>query len=1100
MPSIHLYWLGPPVVEQDGKPVRLETRKALAMLAYLSLEKSNLPREVLATMLWPEYDQQHAMANLRRNLTSLNNGLVGNWIAADRETIGLRTQVDCCVDVDDFRQQLNIVQLHHQANEELCPDCLGSLENGVRLYRGDFLQGFNLRDSPQFDDWQYFLREDLRNNLALMLERLVDACILQSHYDLAINHARRWVYLDCLNERAQCQLMRSFAFAGMRSAAIRQYEELEQLIEGELGQKPEDETTQLYHQIRNSDLEARPVKIPALPVVPVQPEQSPPSTTSVEPILQIKLFVPATRTNLVQRPRLLALLDEGAKYSLTLVSAPAGFGKSTLLAEWTKQASTPVAWLSLDSGDNDPVRFLAYFIAAIEHIYSGVGSSAQKMLRASQQLPVQTVLVALISAIEALSEPFVLVLDDYQFISTQQIHAGVAYLLDHLPSNLHLIVSSRSDPPLQLSRLRGRDQLYELRSNELRFTPDEASQFLNRVMKLGLSSEDIRTLEARTEGWIVGLQMAALSLQGREDAPQFIRTFSGSHRYILDYLVQEVLNHHPEDVQKFLLRTSILERMCGSLCDELLGSTDGSSQQILEYLDRSNLFVIPLDEMREWYRYHHLFAELLRSRLHASNLGKGKENVQALHIRAAHWFDEHGYEFEGIAHALASEDYQFAADLIEKGMWNILSQSRLTQGLKWLEELPQEIIHGRPWLCIQYARFLCMLGRLEEVEPLLQKAEQFVLSKPCDSENRILSGHIAMVRSNQAFFMEDVLATIQYARQALEDLPEDQIVSRFMTLLLLGHGCFINDDTDGEAAVWQEASRMMEKYPHIPISFIIVLGHAHGYHLYVQGRLMESYELYARNISMLQESNSADPVALGLMHLGLAHNYREWDDLEKALFHAETCLRHLENCGDTEYHVLAAMALERVKWAQRDWNAAFDLLRLAEDLVQRYHVSHIVSAWVSAELIRYHLERGDLEPAQQWIQRNHLAVDDKLTFDREYEHMIFARVLTAQEKFDEALTLLERLAQAAQSTRRTGRLVEILVLRALTLRASEENNLALTVLQEALNIACPEGFMRIFLDEGAPLVDMLRSGNTGGNWESSQISDYVDRLLQAADR
>ncbi|MBV9787602.1 MAG: helix-turn-helix transcriptional regulator, partial [Chloroflexi bacterium] len=438
------------------------------------------------------------------------------------------------------------------------------------------------------------------------------------------------------------------------------------------------------------------------------------------PILTTKLYIPPSQPNLVQRPRLVERLNAGLHGSLTLISAPAGFGKTTLVSAWIAGSQRRVAWLSLDESDNDPSQFLTYLVAALQSIDPGLGAGMRNILQSPQPLPTERLLTALINAVAASPAEFILVLDDYHRIEAQPIHDALTFLLDHLPPHMHLAIATRSDPPLPLARLRARRKLTELRAADLRFTPAEAATFLNHVMGLDLSAGDVAALERRTEGWIVGLQMAALSMHGRADTASFIRAFTGSHRFIIDYLVEEVLQRQPERVREFLLQTSILDRLSGSLCDTVTGTGDGGT--MLEALERSNLFVIPLDDQRQWYRYHHLFADMLRARL----VKEQPDQAALRHQRASAWYEQHGFTNEAIRHAFAGEDWEHAARLVELA-WPAMRQRRQEATvLGWVKALPDALIRARPVLSVVCAWALLDGGELDAAEARLQDAERWL--------------------------------------------------------------------------------------------------------------------------------------------------------------------------------------------------------------------------------------------------------------------------------------------------------------------------------------------------------------------------------------
>ena len=436
---------------------------------------------------------------------------------------------------------------------------------------------------------------------------------------------------------------------------------------------------------------------------------------STPPILTTKLYIPPPQPRVVLRPRLIERLNEGLHRKLTLISAPAGFGKTTLLSEWVASScSRPAAWLSLDEGDNDPTRFLAYLVAALQTIAPNIGEGVLGALQSPQPPPTESILTALLNEVTTIPDDLVLVLDDYHVIDARAVDDALDFLLEHLPPRMHLVIATREDPNLPLARLRARGQLTELRAADLRFTPSEAAEFLDQVMGLNLSAEEIAALETRTEGWIAGLQLAALSMRGREDVPGFIKTFTGSHHFVLDYLVEEVLQQQPESVQTFLLRTSILDRLCGPLCDAVLLDLSASGQETLEYLEHANLFLVPLDNERRWYRYHHLFAELLRQRLHqsaASSTGDERESVAELHIRASVWCEDNGLEVEAFQHAAAADDVERAARLVEGGGMPLHFRGAVAPVLSWLESLPTTELDAMPSLWVMYASAMLFVSQ-----------------------------------------------------------------------------------------------------------------------------------------------------------------------------------------------------------------------------------------------------------------------------------------------------------------------------------------------------------------------------------------------------
>ena len=489
---------------------------------------------------------------------------------------------------------------------------------------------------------------------------------------------------------------------------------------------------------------------------------------------------------MVPRPHLIKQLDDGLDCNLALVSAPAGFGKTTLVSTWARGCDRPVAWLSLDDGDNDPTRFLSYVVAALRTISPNLGESTLLALRSPQPPPTETLVADVLNEIADEAEGFVLVLDDYHVIDSRPVELAVAFLLEHLPPQMHLLIASREDPQLPLARLRARGQLSELRVKDLRFTPSEAAAFLEQAMGLDLSAEQVATLEARTEGWIAGLQLAALSLPGRADVGGFVESFSGSHHFVLDYLLEEVLQRQSDRVQAFLLRTSILAQLSGALCDAVLQEPAGSAQTTLEELERANLFIVPLDDERRWYRYHHLFADLLRQRLQQS----GDDYPQAvleLHGRASQWYEEHGQDIEAFHHAAAANDIERAERLIEAGGVPLQFRGAGAPVLKWLESLPKNALDARPALWVTYATASFFSGRHTAVEAKLKAAETALEHIEPDDRGRDLVGRIAAIRATLAIIQHDGETITAQSRRALEYLDLDNLPIRTSATYTLGY-------------------------------------------------------------------------------------------------------------------------------------------------------------------------------------------------------------------------------------------------------------------------------------------------------------------------
>jgi LuxR family maltose regulon positive regulatory protein len=809
------------------------------------------------------------------------------------------------------------------------------------------------------------------------------------------------------------------------------------------------------------------------------------------PILTTKLYLPPPRPGAVLRPRLIERLNEGLHRRLTLVSAPAGFGKTTLLGEWIAGCGRPAAWLSLDEGDNDPTRFLAYLLAALQTIAPNIGEGVLGALRSPQPPPTESILTSLLNEISTVPDDFVLVLDDYHAVDSGAVDDALAFVLEHLPPRMHLIISTRQDPPLPLARLRGRNQLTELRATDLRFTPSEAAEFLEGAMGLSLPEEDIATLEDRTEGWIAGLQLAALSMRGREDVPGFIRAFAGDNRYILDYLVEEVLQRQSERIRSFLLQTSILDRLSGPLCDAVTDQEEGNV--LLENLERGNFFVVPLDDKRQWYRYHHLFADVLQARL----MEEQPDRTPTLHRRASEWYERNGSPTDAIRHALAAEDFGRAASLVELAALEMLGSGQEETLFGWLEALPDELVRFRPVLSVYYA--FASLGHigLEAAEARLQDAERWLDTTADTSEQpassgetvvvdedgyRSLPGTIAVARAYIAGARGDVRGTVKHARRAVDLLPEDAHLWRGAAAALLGIAYWTLGDLDAAHRSFAAGVAHQQMAGHT--RFQIVGTHILADIRIAQGRLHEAVRTYERSLRLATEHG--EPVwGTADLYVGLSELHRERDDLEAA---TELLMRSKElgehfGLPETRYRWYVAMA--RIKEAQGDLDGALDLLDEAE---RQYVESPDPDVRpVAALKARVLVTQGRLVEALGWVREQGLSAHDDLSYLREFEHITLARVLLARYKSDreehsihEAMQLLECLLQAAEEGGRMGSVIEILMLQALAHEAQGNIPLALAPLERALSLAEPEGYVRVFVDEGRPMAGLLSEAAAHG--------------------
>jgi len=794
------------------------------------------------------------------------------------------------------------------------------------------------------------------------------------------------------------------------------------------------------------------------------------------PLLATKLYLPSPRPNSVPRPRLTKRLDQGLQRTLTLVSAPAGFGKTTLLSQWLAGGARPVAWLSLDDGESDPARFLAYLVAAIQTIAPTIGVGLETGLLSPQPPPTTAILTTLLNAIATLPEPCILVLDDYHRLDSRPVDQAIVFLVEHLPPQLHLVIATRENPQLPLARLRAQGQLTELRAVDLRFTPAEVAGFLNEVMGLNLTPEAIAALERRTEGWIAGLQLAALSMQGTQDTASFISSFTGSHQFVLDYLVEEVLRQQPEHVQNFLLRTSILDRLCGPLCDAVLPAPAGSGQATLNAIENANLFIIPLDNERRWYRYHHLFADLLRQRLQqdVSSFGAAPgRDVAELHARASDWFEEHGLELEAFQHAAAANDLARAERLIEGAGMPLYFRGAGAPVLTWLASLPASVLEARPALWVAYVTASTFAGK-QTVNQNLQAVEATLCAAEPDAKNQNLLGHIAALRAMLAIPQHDVATIIAQARRALKYLHRDNLPIRTIATWTLGYAYQLQGDLAGAALAYREAIAISESSGN---SFATILATGGlGQVQEAENQLAPAAESYRR---VLQLAGDPPQTIACEAYLGLARIAYAWNDLDTAQEYGRQCLQLTRQMESVDTFASCGLLLARLRLAQDDLAGAVALAAEAEQFVRKHRFAHRMPEVVSVQVLTL-LRQGRLEAAAQLAEAHALPLSQ-------------ARVHLAQGDPAAALAGLEPVRRDLEATGSPQERLTVLVLQAVALQAHGERDKAVQVLAEALVLAEPGGRIRSFVDEGAPMVQLLAEMQGVGG----PMHEYVHRLLVA---
>ncbi len=814
-------------------------------------------------------------------------------------------------------------------------------------------------------------------------------------------------------------------------------------------------------------------------------------------LVATKLHVPAPRSGLIGRARLIDRLERGLASRLVLVSAPAGFGKTSLLTQWLAAVAGhghTVAWLALDQSDNRAPTFWPHLVAAVETAVPGFGAGLLPLLEASGSTT-EGVLAALVNELDALSGELYLVLDDYHLIDDQGIQEGVTFLLEHLPAHAHLLITTRADPPLPLALLRARGDLMEIRAADLRFTPEEASTYLNEVMGLDLRPEAVDALETRTEGWIAALQLAALSMQGRDDVAGFIAGFTGNDRYIVDYLVEEVLARQPDEIRSFLLRTSILDQLSGPLCDAVTGCAGGKA--MLERLERANLLVIPLDDRRQWYRYHHLFADVLRAHLEEEQT----EQIPDLHRRASEWYEQQGERSEAIRHALAGGDVERTAELVESALPEMRKARHEMQLRAWVDPLPDEVVRRRPVLAVTFAGALLLSGEFAGVEGRLDDAERRIDASPGsgvgdEGELRRLRGDIEVHRAALAQVRGDVPATVEHAQRAMELALEDDHVVRAGAAGFLGIAFWTGGDLEAAHRAWSECVARLEQAGHV--SDALGATQALGDICIVQGRLQDALGTYQESLELVPEQSRSLVRGTADMHVGMSEVFLERLDLAAANEHLQEAQELGEYAGMTQFPYRWRVATARVRAAEGDLDGALVLINEAERLYVSDFFPNVRP--VAALRARLWIANSQLREALGWARQAGVSGDDELNYLREFEHITLARLLLARAKSErtealigDALALLGRLGEAATAGARAGSMIEILVLEALALQAQGDTAAALDALERALTGSEPEGYVQVFVEEGQPMASLLREAARRGI-----APGYIAELLAAA--
>jgi LuxR family maltose regulon positive regulatory protein len=794
-------------------------------------------------------------------------------------------------------------------------------------------------------------------------------------------------------------------------------------------------------------------------------------------LLVTKFTIPPVRSVFLHRSHLLEVLEQSRSVPLTLLSAGAGFGKTTLLSAWARESAGQVAWLSLDDQDNDPLRFWTYLGTALQRLAPHVGATLLQGLQAPQP-PLEALLATLLNELLSLREPVTLVLEDYHVIQAPSIHQSLAFLLEHLPPHVHLVIATRSDPPLPLARLRARGELCEIRAEALRFTLEEASAFFHQ-RGLSFSPEEVAILTERTEGWIAGLQLAALSLEHQEDVHRFVLAFRGSQAFVFDYLAEEVLSRQSPRVQEFLLKTSILTRLNGSLANAVTEREDGKT--LLEQVRRANLFLIPLDQERRWYRYHQLFADVLRVRLEETY----PDLVPALYQRTIAWYMQQDLVDEAIGYALAGKLSEEAADLIEQRIQAMGSYREMVAVWHWVKALPDQVAYRRPRLCMMAAWSLLLSGQGERVHPYLEAVLAAVEASTEAPFKREMLGHVTALQAVQARYRGDSSAAIALSLRALEYLAEGYVFTRSVLYMNLGYVYLLSGEIDEAGYTFDQA--LEEARVNGNFSLILTIRCNQAKLLAAQGQLRLAAATYQQVLEVSTESRGRGLPEEASAYLGLGEIRREWNALTPAL---ETLTRGLELAdliGEVGTLSTGYMTLARVKYAQGETDQAFEVL---EEASRRLHMHSSSSAQLGACRVRLWIAQREMTRAAAWGQTCGLTPEDQPSYQREWEYLTLVRLLLLQHRADETISLLRRELRIAEKGKRTGSMIEILMLQALAHQALGQTQQALFQLTQALQLAQAHGYARLFLDEGPAMAALLQQAGA-----RQVVPEYVRALL-----
>ena len=794
------------------------------------------------------------------------------------------------------------------------------------------------------------------------------------------------------------------------------------------------------------------------------------------PILSTKLYIPPLQPKTVFRSSLIEQLNRGAKTKLTLISASAGFGKTILLCQWVESYDYPVGWISLDEEHNDPMRFLLYVLGAMQSVTVNIGESIFGMVLSPQPPPYKTILTLLINEITNFEDDFTLILDDYHLIDSREVDDILIYLLENMPSQMHLIISTREDPRLPIARLRAQGQMIEIRVADLRFNQSETDEFMNQIMELNLKEENIYTLEIHTEGWITGLQLAAISMKDNNDISGFIKSFTGSNRYIIDYLAEEVLNKISTNLYEFLLRTSVLDRMCGPLCDEIFPNNDILGQETLEYLEKINMFVIPLDSERRWYRYHHLFSEILRQRMSISNIvvDKNKDtNIEDLHLLASNWYEKNNLYVEAFRHAAKANDIERAQRLIKGNRIPLQFLGASVPILNWLDSLDKDVLDAYPSLWVTYASTLCMTGKIDAVEDKLIAAESILKGRDRDDFVRNLMGHIASNRAFLALTQRKTQTVLSQSKIALEYLHPDNIAVRTSNKWIRGMAYHTQGNLEDARSTLQETIAICNSTGNfvVGISAASVLGLVYE----EENELHLAATTYQN--SLKSQGSITLPAAACFSHIGLARIFYEWNDIEASLKHCLKSIELSQQLVDTDISIICEVFLARIKVFYKDFNEATRILDKAIKTVKMNNFVERTSDLVSVQVIIL-IKKGNLSKACKIAKEYNIPICE-------------ARVNLAKNEGDKAIKLLETLLGDTKKAIRQDKRLEVLILLSLANHIVGYTEKSSRLLEKALSLSAPNDFIRRYIDEGEKVLEILKQTSVSG-----KVLQHKNKILE----